>query len=207
MATTSDPHGHHDWHSTAYVDDWIARDADRPERATLLADVAASLPFAPEATVRVLDIGGGFGALTAAVLGRFPNGSVVLHDFSEPMLARAADTLARFGDQVTFRPADLRDEQWATSVGGSFDAVVSSDAIHNVRDPRVIERIYHDVFDLVRRDGWFVNLDLVFESPDADPSAATHANQLRWLHDAGFQEVEAIPVDERRVRWEAHRTR
>jgi SAM-dependent methyltransferase len=200
--TTSDPDRHHDWHSVEYVDDWIGRDADRPERAVLLRDVASRLPFAPDAVVRVLDIGGGYGALSASVLERFPNGSVVLHDFSQPMLACAAEFLARFGDRVTFRAADLCDPRWTMNVGGSFDAVVSSDAIHNVRDPAVIERVYHDVFDLVRRDGWFVNLDLVFDS-DAAPNAET---QLRWLHDAGFQEVAAIPVDERRVRWEALRT-
>ena len=207
MTTSSDPHGHHDWHGAEYVDDWIARDAERPERAVLLRDVAACLPFDPDAAVRVLDIGGGYGALTATVLERFPNGSVVLHDFSEPMLACAAGSLACFGDRVTFRTADLRDPRWTSSVGGSFDAVVSSDAIHNVREPAVIERVYHDVFDLVRREGWFVNLDLVFAVDRDETGAPTAENQTRWLHDAGFQPVNAVPVDERRVRWEAFRAR
>ena len=26
---SSDPHGHHDWHSHAYVDEWISTDATR----------------------------------------------------------------------------------------------------------------------------------------------------------------------------------
>ena len=207
MSTTSDPHGHHDWHGAEYVDDWIARDAERPERAALLRDLVARLPFADDAAVRVLDIGGGYGALSACVLERFPNGSVVLHDFSQPMLDQAATALARFGDRVTFRSADLRDPRWSSSVGGSFDAVVSSDAIHNVRDPLVIERVVHDVFDLVRRDGWFVHLDLVFAADDAPDGAATAARQAQWLRDAGFQDVVAIPVDDHRMRWEARRTR
>jgi hypothetical protein len=93
-------------------------------------------------------------------------------------------------------------------VGGSFDAVVSSDAIHNVRSPAIIERVYHDVFDLVRRDGWFVNLDLVFVADDDESGAApTSGNQMRWLREAGFREVDAVLVDDRRVRWEARRSR
>jgi cyclopropane fatty-acyl-phospholipid synthase-like methyltransferase len=203
MSTTSDPHGHHDWHGPEYVDDWIARDAQRPERAVLLDDVAARLPFPTDAALRVLDIGGGYGALSACVLDRFPHSSAVLHDFSQPMLAHAADALARFGDRVTFRVADLRDPRWTAAVGGSFDAVVSSDAIHNVRDAAVIERIYHDVFELVRREGWFVNLDLVL----AADGSSTVELQEQWLLDAGFQDVVAVPVDERRVRWEARRGR
>jgi SAM-dependent methyltransferase len=201
VPTSSDPHGHHDWHSSAYVDGWIARDAEHPERAGMLRDVAARIPFDDVDAVHVLDVGGGYGALATAVLERFANGHVVLHDFSEPMLAQAAERLSRFGDRATFRRADLRDPGWTSRVGGSFDAVVSCYAIHNVRDPDVIERVYHDVFPLVRRNGCFLNLDLVH------PLDEEHVErQIGWLRDAGFQEVDATWADMPHVLFRSVRT-
>jgi ubiquinone/menaquinone biosynthesis C-methylase UbiE len=195
---SADPHGFHDWHDDAYVDEWIARDADRPERVLMLRGVVASLPFDHGDALRVLDIGGGWGVLTAEVLSRFPNASVVLHDFSEPMLARAAEHLAGFGDRVTFRRADLSDPRWTDAVGGSFDAVVSSSAIHNVRHPATIERIYHDVFPLVRTGGEFVNVDRM-------PTDAPAEEQIEWLRAAGFGDIRVEQVDDARVALRARR--
>jgi ubiquinone/menaquinone biosynthesis C-methylase UbiE len=197
---SADPHGFHDWHDDTYVDEWIARDAGRPERVLMLRGVVASLPFDDGDALRVLDIGGGWGVLTAEVLARFSNASVVLHDFSEPMLARAAEHLAGFGDRVTFRRADLADPRWTDAVGGSFDAVVSSSAIHNVRDAAIIERIYHDVFPLVRKGGEFVNVDRTATDAPVE-------RQMEWLRAAGFADVHGERVDDARVALRASRPR
>jgi hypothetical protein len=48
-----------------------------------------------------------------------------------------------------------------------------------------------------------VNLDLVFSTD----GALTAEVQTHWLEAAGFENVVAVPVDDRRVRWEARRVR
>ncbi len=246
--TQSDPAGMHDWHSSAYVQSWIDAYRDE-ERVASLRRIANLIPFDPEAPIRVLDIGGGWGPVTRVVLDTFPNAHVVLHDFSEPMLAEARGYLEEYGDTVTYVRSDLLRPDWAAGVGGPFDAVVSCIAIHNVRFPDRVAGIYQEIFPLVAAGGCFINLDHVaagelirrasrhaqqmeqrqrlFEEtgrwtplseitlpsgmgrrPDAhaQPSAedlkriashepATLANQLRWLLEAGFDEVECFARD------------
>jgi hypothetical protein len=51
---------HHHWHSASYVTDWIEGSISFDEqRRPLLRQAAGSLPFTTDATVRVLDLGGG----------------------------------------------------------------------------------------------------------------------------------------------------
>jgi tRNA (cmo5U34)-methyltransferase len=206
-ATDSDPHGHHDWHSAAYVDGWISNDVTHDDsRRPKLRSVAKGLGFGVEDRVRVLDIGGGYGVFSAEILDEWPHAEVVLHDFSIPMTDQARSRLAEFRDRVAFYQGDLRQPDWAAGVGGPFDAVVSSLAIHNVRDPLVIRRVYGDIAGLVRPGGCFMNVDsMAVPGPRTaraygrDPSRvgaeevrATLANQLTWLTEAGFDEVDCL---------------
>jgi hypothetical protein len=74
---------HHQWHSAEYVEDWIDHDMTRDdERRPLLHRVAALLPATQNPPLRVLDVGGGYGAFSAEVLGQRPDAHVVLHDYS-----------------------------------------------------------------------------------------------------------------------------
>src|SRR5918999_6537418 len=50
-------------------------------------------------TARVLDLGGGTGALSAAVLGALPDARVTVLDVDLAMLGEARRRLARFGDR------------------------------------------------------------------------------------------------------------
>jgi ubiquinone/menaquinone biosynthesis C-methylase UbiE len=201
----SDPHGVHDWHSASYVESWITNDVTRDsERQPLLRRTADLLPVARDQPVRVLDIGGGYGMLTREVLEAFPQAIVVLQDLSEAMLDQSRGRLAEYAARLRFVRADLRDPGWVDAVGGPFDAVVSSIAIHNVRESDVIRKIYQQVYELVTPGGAFFNLDFVI--PDPDPtdldespddqgesrSGATVADQLNWLAEAGFQRVELL---------------
>jgi SAM-dependent methyltransferase len=187
VSDPSDPLGRHDWHSQDYVDDWIARDVMRDaERAPQVVAVARRVPV-ERAAPRVLDLGGGYGILAAAVLEELPEATVVVHDFSDPMLEHAAERLAPYADRVSYARADLRDERWVDAVGDDFDAVVSSLAIHNVRDHDVIRRVFVGVCERLRPRGVFCDLDLVRGAAPAPGSLADH---LDWLLGAGFVDVD-----------------
>src|SRR5689334_21841138 len=81
---------HHNWHSDTYVDEWVNKDRNRDEkRRPLLAKMMSLIPFRPDQAIRVLDVGGGYGAISTAVLDAFPNAKVTLQDYSEVMLERA----------------------------------------------------------------------------------------------------------------------
>ena len=187
--TNSDPAGHHDWHSVAYVDDWITNDYTRDdERRPVLRHLAQLLPLPRDRPVRVLDIGGGYGMLSREVLDEWPDATVVLHDFSAPMFDQARHRLADVADRLSFHPGDLRDSSWTDGLAVPFDAVVSALAIHNVRDAAVIRRIQRDVFGILAPGGGFLNVDIM--RPPASPET-----QLGWLRDAGFARADQVWTD------------
>jgi tRNA (cmo5U34)-methyltransferase len=205
--------GVHDWHSESYVSGWIDADMTRDdERRPLLRRVASLLPESEVGSLRVLDVGGGYGALTTEVLEERSDAQVVLHDYSEAMIEKARERLARFGDRVAYAIADMNQPGWADNLGGPFDTVVSALAIHNLDELTTIQRVYQNIFALLRPGGCLFSLDLLFpEGPgladlyrrDAtrDPRWDVYVypagleTQLGWLRDAGFSEVDCVWKD------------
>lgn len=181
MATISDPWDHHDWESPDYVRDWAQRqDSSKPHREPAFAVIADSLPIERNAPIKFLDIGSGYGALTAFLLSEFPKAQAVCHDGSAEMLALAREHLASFKGRVEFVQSDLSQSGWSAKLPGRFDAAVSSIAIHNVREHETIRAIYAETLDVLNAGGCFLNLDRMRPSVD---------QQLQWLRDGGFANV------------------
>ena len=179
--TSADPTGLHDWHSHRYAHDWIEAQGEarkEMERAFYLRRVAHLLPFDPEQPIRVLDIGAGYGALTKVILDSFPHSTVVVHDYSEPMLVEARSYLSGASDSVTYVRGDLMNDDWHKDITGEFDAIVSSIAIHNVRFPARIKAVYRDVFSMLNDNGCFFNVDYVSAPGDVASGARRHADLM-----------------------------
>ena len=182
MADISDPWDHHDWASRDYVLEWADRQDDsEPHRDQAFGVIAATMPFDRDAPIKILDIGSGYGALTFYLLSQFPNAQAVCHDGSAEMLALGRERLAKFKDRVKFIQSDLSEPGWSKKLEGPFDAVVSSIAIHNVREHATIRSIYAECFELLNRGGCFLNLDRMRPSVN---------EQLDWLRQAGYQQVQ-----------------
>ncbi len=191
MTTSTETPHEHDWQSQEYVDYWIGRDVTRDEdRRHHLRRMAALLPYEPDAEIRVLDIGAGYGAVGQAVLETFPKAHVILHDFSAPMLDHARQRLRRYQDRISQVLADLADPAWAQAIGEPADGVVSAIAIHNLRGPEIIARIYSDIFTIVKPGGAFLNLELVRPGDAAraaNAKAGLMMEQWRRFEETGVQ--------------------
>ena len=159
MATNPEAFREERWRSPEYVDWWINDQVREADRKLLRRKLTFLIPFESEASLRVLDVGGGAGGVSMEILTAYPNCTVVCQDFSEAMLGHARRSLAQFSERVTFVMSDLRDSTWSQIIDGSFDAVVTCSALHNV--PGRIREIYREVFSLVNSGGCFLNCDLV----------------------------------------------
>ena len=208
MTTGTEQHHEHDWQSQEYVDYWIGRDVTRDdERREHLLRMAALLPYEPDAAIRVLDVGAGYGAVSQAVLETFPNAHVVLHDFSAPMLEHARQRLEQYEGRTSQVLADLTDPAWTQAVGEPVDGVVSAIAIHNLREPDLIARVYADVFTVVKPGGAFLNLELIQQgatSRAADTKAKLLMEQRRRFEATGIPpslEELAAERERRRPSW------
>jgi len=175
----------HDWHSAEYVDEWIARDVTRAERPGTLQEMLAIAPFPKDAKIRVLDVGGGNGQVTEAVLKAFPNAQVTLQDYSQLMLDRAAKRFAKYGNQVTYVLSDLFDPKWTASLKGPFDMAVSGIAIHNLREMEPITSVYAGIRGAVKPGGVFLNCDHFAGCG----GIALHVDALKT---AGYKKAEAV---------------
>ncbi len=185
-----------EWSDPGRVAEYLSRQI--PHRLTAEQMLLEALPSRVE---RFLDLGTGDGRMVALVRSHHPEARAVGLDASEPMLARAA---ARFGSDplVELHSHELADP---LPVEGPFDAIVSGLAIHHLEDERKRE-LFGEVQALLAPGGVFANLDLVSPpSPriherfrreigrsEDDPSdrLAELGEQLSWLRDAGFSEVD-----------------
>lgn len=153
-------HAPHDWHSKAYVDDWIKHDATRDEeRRPRIRQMFALAALPHGAGISVLDVGAGYGFVTEEVLRAFPAARVTLQDFSGPMLARARERLVRTAEQLFYVQCDLTDPTWIDRVGGPFDLIVSAIAIHNLRDVAAIAACYRGIARLLKPAAPFLDCD------------------------------------------------
>lgn len=139
---------------------WLARDAGRQaERAPIIARLIAAVPFARDAAIEVLDVGGGAGLIAQAVLEAFPNATVTVQDFSPHMLAAARERLSRHSARLRTVLSDLADPEWTKTAGGPFDLAVSGIAIHNLHEMAVIAACYDGVRSLLKNGGAFIDYD------------------------------------------------
>src|SRR5262249_59853275 len=97
-----------EWASESDVDEGVRReqaeDPSRTERFALMCDL---FPFPREAPVSILDIGAGYGPVSMFILDRYPRATCVGQDGSEPMLRRARNLLAKYGDRFRGHHSDL----------------------------------------------------------------------------------------------------
>lgn len=181
---------------------YLANADKLPHRAEGEAVLLELLPPAPQ---RVLDLGSGDGRLLALVKLARPQVKSVALDFSPPMLAAAR---ARFAGDANVEIVEHNMDETLPSLG-TFDAVVSSFAIHHLTDARKFA-LYAEIYERLNPGGIFCNLEHV-TSPtpelhvafyktmgmnvtEEDPAnkLASISVQLAWLREIGYQQVDCF---------------
>jgi trans-aconitate methyltransferase len=195
------------WKEGAYVADWVGDDV----LADLLAlprKISAALVEASGIEVEhVVDLGSGHGPYLELLLDAFPQASGTWVDSSPPMEPLARESLARFGDRVSYVLGDIEHVQ---GLGlEPAQVIVSSRAIHHFSHDS-IRRLYRAAYEALTDEGWFFNLDHFgtpsdwkrryrairdrFTGPRKEPlrphrepfELTVPETQVQWLRDAGF---------------------
>jgi tRNA (cmo5U34)-methyltransferase len=180
--------------------------------------VLESVPFAEEREIKVLDLGAGTGLLSAMVAGRFPRSRVTLVDLSVEMLRVARRRLDGKPGRFAFRTMDYARKPLPQTDGG-YDLVVSALSVHHLThgDKRELfekagrslavggyfvnadqtagdtpeeESLYGEWWLRRVREAGVSEVDLASAllRMRADRNATLDA-QLRWLGEAGFEDV------------------
>jgi SAM-dependent methyltransferase len=184
--------GPHDFFDREYVDQWAEMaNSRRPHRAEFFDAFVSLLSRMDEPNV--LDIGAGPGFLAEQVLARCRVSSYHLLDFSPPMLDLARRRLAGFGDRVFYHQVDFLKKNWWESLPEKFfDAAISLQAVHEVRQPEKIAQLYGGVATLVTDGGKLIvadKLDFVTEEGRGELTVGDHESALEQ---AGFRDFRRV---------------
>lgn len=158
-----------------------------PGYEAMLDEVLAWLGAMQTKPTRILDLGAGTGALSEAVLARFPEAVVELWDIDSKMLAQARGRLARFGARAV-----LVERSFAGALS-RCDAVVASLSLHHVPTMGAKREVYANILAALRPGGQFVCADAVVAGDGLLRDQAFD----RW---AAFMRTNGVPeVEARRL--------
>jgi tRNA (cmo5U34)-methyltransferase len=151
---------HETWGKRDYIEGWSSRmEWQRPLREMQMAMVNLMIPHPPEASIRILDLAAGYGALSSLLLEARPHATAVCLDVSEEMLTMGRERTASFGNRIEFVQGSLEGPEWLKSTKGNFDIVVSSRALHHFSANQRRRAIYSEIYGLLRTGGCFINAD------------------------------------------------
>jgi tRNA (cmo5U34)-methyltransferase len=150
------------WGSREFVESWAAKgDWQGPIRQAQVAMVLRMIPHPNDAAIRVLDIGAGYGALAAALLKERPTATAICLDASAAMLKLGEERNVGLKTRMRFVQGSLETPEWLAAVDGTFDAVISSRALHHFTANQRRRYIFQEVFSLLRSGGCLINADNV----------------------------------------------
>jgi tRNA (cmo5U34)-methyltransferase len=186
------------WSSDEHSREYLQRADSIPHRRE---GEAVLLEFLPERMERFLDVGSGAGRLLSLVKSLRPAAQSVALDFSATMLnllQQQADANTSVVEHDLSKPLPEL---------GSFDAIVSSFAIHHVSHHRK-HTLYAEIFARLNPGGVFLNLEHVSshtanlhaqflaamgttpETEDPSNKLLDLNTQLIWLREIGFIDVD-----------------
>ncbi len=112
------------------------------------------IPFEPNQSIQVLDLGAGTGLLTALVAEAFPTASLTLIDISAEMLKRAKERFANQANRFDFQVMDLAQ----ITVDYGYDLIISALAIHHLTDDDK-QHLFQQIYQTLSPNGIFINAD------------------------------------------------
>ena len=169
----------HSWKEEDRVVEYVERmDRQQPERQPVFDLLTRLVQAEPDAPLRILDIGTGYGPVATACLDAFPNATAVGLDVSEAMMEAGRPRMARFSERFAYMHGDFADGVLPAQAldAGPYDLVVSARAIHHL-PADLMERLYASVYGALNPGGAFFNLDTASAETEFVHNAMRHARR------------------------------
>lgn len=150
----------------------------------MLGALVGAIPFKEDKKIHVVDLGCGTGTISKMVKERYRHASIDCVDFAGNMLKIDQNKLKGFTD-IAYVACDCLDFDFSTG----YDAVLSSLALHHIRDEKVKRNLYKKVFKGLNGGGVFYAADIVLGSN----AYLQNLNLEKWgdflIHSATEEEI------------------
>lgn len=196
-----------DFRTVAEAQAWAAAAMiKRPWREEFFRRMVDELAPLRAARGAILELGSGPGFLAQRMLERLPSAEYTALDFSPAMHALAKERLKGFADRVRFIEADFKTTHWTTGLP-RYDAVVTVQAVHELRHKRHATGLYRAVNALLPPGGVFLMCDHIRGDAGMDDPALymTLAEHEHALVEGGFNAVHEVHRESGQVLYRAHR--
>jgi tRNA (cmo5U34)-methyltransferase len=130
-----------------------------PARDEQIATLLTLIPFAPQDTFRVVEVGCGQGLLSLAFLDCFPHASITALDGSPSMVAYATQFLSRFGPRASVLSFSLPERERLSHLDAA-DCVFSSLCLHHLSSEGK-QHLFAEVYRRLSARGALLITDLV----------------------------------------------
>jgi tRNA (cmo5U34)-methyltransferase len=151
---------HETWGNPDYIEWWLKKRAWKgPIREMQAEMVVRMIPHPLHRAIRVLDLCAGFGALAITILKSRPKAKALCIDGSEQMTKLGRERTASFAERIEFAQASLDTAEWLKFITGTYDAVVSAQALIRFVTPARRKSLYKEIFNIVTPGGCFINVD------------------------------------------------
>jgi ubiquinone/menaquinone biosynthesis C-methylase UbiE len=160
-----------------------------PRRREMMATIVSLVPFNPNESFHIVELGSGEGDLAVALLNCFPQATVLALDGSPSMRERAAIRTKSFADRIRVRDFDAAALDWWDLMAGA-GLVVSSLCLHHLNDAKK-QYLYKAIADRLLDRGALLIADLI------EPShpAATRLAAEMWDARTELQAVHSGRVE------------
>ena len=183
----------HDFHSVVYASWWADRFEVTKERHECFDHLGNILASELNETDLILELGSGPGYFANYILNRFSAVSYHCLDYSEAMLNIAKNNLNPYSTRVSFQQVDLTKSNWADTVNGTYSAIVSTWALHDVGNKELIQSVYESARKLLSNSGILLNADFIKPrgiSREFEAGRLLISEHLDLLATAGYSDVE-----------------
>jgi len=172
---------------------WESAAQDRPGRKEMFRLFLDQLRSLSRSNATVLELGSGPGFLADFLLNELPHLKLTLLDISAAMHELARARLGSRVEAVHFVESSFKEHGWSDSLG-SFDAVVTNQAIHELRHKQYASALHSEVAGLLKAGGSYLVCDHYFGDGGMQNEHLymTIEEHRQALRDAGFRNVELL---------------
>ena len=199
-----------DFHNSEHAKRWIEETAHkRPWRPEFFNLYVEALNEKFDHPIAMLELGSGPGLLAEQILRHCTVRSFDALDFSAAMLSLAYSRLEPLLERIRFVQRDFRLSEWVKGLG-PYDAIVSMQAVHEVRHKRRIPALLDQVYGLLEENGLFLFCDHYLEPENPNKNVnlyLTQEEQKDALADAGFADIRCLLDKGGMTLWSATKVR